>query len=401
MPSNSSEYLASGTNSPLPMPRNYPDVIAGGEGPYVEGPENRFIDLWMSFGAQLFGHADPELAQRLHDRVDDGWFFSNPTSLERSVARKLSSLIPCAERVRFATTGSDAVAYAVRAARAFTDQHRVLTIEGGYHGVHEGFMESDGVPPIRDEYIDSVPFNDVQTLEAHLRSGRYGAFIIEPVLANDGCVPPDPAYLERARELCTATSTLLIFDEVVTGFRLPGGSAQSYFGVKPDLSTFSKALANGVPLAAVCGREDVLQEFMPEGDVWFGATFNAHPLALSVADLVLDRVDDEFAETIGALGSDLRAHLQAEFDYYDVDATVQGLESMLTVAFDVDGFERGLHATNFNREKYHTFVSLAASEGVLFPPLSTDTTFLATTHDQVSDQTKTAITNAVEAFTDR
>jgi glutamate-1-semialdehyde 2,1-aminomutase len=390
--------IAGGANDPIPIPDTYPDWVHAGDGPYVYDEDgNEYVDLWMGFGGLLLGHADPQLSDVIADRADDGWFFSYPTTLERDVARTLCDTIPSAESVRFATSGSDAVAYALRAARAYTGHDDVLTIAGGYHGVHEGLMGTDGFAADPDDHLEFVPFNDLQRVREELASEEYAALLLEPVLANAGCVPPESDFLATVRDLCTDTDTLLIFDEVVTGFRLAPGGAQARFGVEPDVSTFSKAIANGLPLSAVCGRADVLSAFEPAGDVMFAGTFNGHPISLAGASHTIDRItEDGFQQTIDELGERFRSSAAAELATLDDQTAVQGIGSMATVAFGVDSFPHGLAVDAPDKERYREFVAAAATNGMLLPPLATETMFFAPVHEPIMDDVEAALADTVD-----
>lgn len=192
--------------------------------------------------------------------------FLYQTLLEKEVAKIIHSIIPSAERVRFATTGSDAVAYSIRASKAYTGRNKVLSIVGGYHGVHDGMIQSAGTP--NTLFPDLVPFNDVEAVEKKLKTKEYACFLLEPIMANSGCTPPQKDYLKKIREICSKTDTILIFDEVVTGFRIGLHGAQGFYNVIPDLSVFSKAIASGLPLSVVCGKKEIMETFIPTGNVF-------------------------------------------------------------------------------------------------------------------------------------
>lgn len=393
-------YLAGGTNTPIPIPRYYPQWIKGGKGAYVYDIKNKkYIDLWMGYGALLLGHTDIGLIHRITERLKDGWFFSIPSELELDVAELIHKLVPSAEKIRFATTGSDAVAYAVRVARTYTSRKHILSIIGGYHGVHEGFVQTSGIIDSLRNFIDYIPFNDIESAEKYLRTRKYAAILTEPVLANAGCTPPEENYLWEMRELCNQTDTLLIFDEIVTGFRLDKGGAQTYFGVVPDISIFSKALANGLPLAAIVGKEEIMNCFYPKGNVFFAGTFNAHPLSLCAAKYILEKISKEnFHEKINKMGKELREFIIKEIDSMGIFACVQGIGSMLTITFGCEKFEQGLYLTKFSEDLYYMFIENSARLGVLFPPLPTETVFLSPVHELCLPQIKDIIRKSLEAI---
>lgn len=392
-------FLTGDSNTPLPFPDGYPDWVTSGDGAHVyDADGTAYVDLWMGFGALPFGHADPEVAAAAEDRLDDGWFFSNPSATEREVAELLHETIPCAESVRFATSGSDAVAYAARAARAYTGRERILTVAGGFHGIHDGFLPSDGIVDDRREKLTFGRFNDLDAMASELGSGEYAAVVLEPALANAGCTPPADGFLQGLRECCDETDTLLIFDEVVTGFRLAPGGAQERFGVEPDLATFSKAIAGGFPLSAICGRDDVMREFMASGDVMFAGTFNAHPVSLAAAKSVVTRLrDDDVQAHLDALGERFRSFLRDEATALDATVAVQGIGSMTTAAFGVDSFPHGLAVDEPDEERYRAFIEAAAEQGLLMPPLATETVFLSPVHEPMMDEIEDGLAAALRA----
>lgn len=383
-------YLSGGVNSPIPIPESYPNNIVAGEGPYViDSNGQKYIDMWMGYGALLFGHADKDIIQAITERIKNGWFFSYQTKIEKDFSAVLHELIPCAERVRFATTGSDAVAYAIRAVRAYTSRDLVLSVIGGYHGVHEAMIASEGLAYKHEP--DLVHFNDTrESLEA-IRTKKYACMLLEPIMANSGCTPPLPDYLQALRNVCDETETVLIFDEVVTGFRTNLGGAQKKYGVTPDLSTFSKAIACGFPLSVVCGKASIMEEFIPTGKVFFAGTFNAHPFSLAVATRVIEKLrDGKIHSQITKLGNRLRSFISSAINKYGLDACVQGTDSMLTVAFGCKDFIHGIKNEKFNQKAYDIFVKKMAERNILFPPLPTETVFLSPVHEVVIDKIEKA-----------
>ncbi len=282
-------YLAGNTNSPIPIPPYYPSNIISGSGPYVMDKNgDKYVDLWMGYGALLFGHADPEIIETIQKDIKKGWFFSYQTYLEKELSEIIHNIIPCAEKIRFATTGSDAVAYYIRVSRAYTGRKKVLSIIGGYHGVHEGMIPSDGT--LSDLCPDLIPFNDIETVEEKLKNKKYACFLLEPILANSGCTPPQDNYLKKIKEICNKTGTVLIFDEIVTGFRINIQGAQGFYNVIPDLALFSKAIAGGFPLSIICGKKDLMEKFIPTGDVFFAGTFNGNPISLVIAKTIINKL---------------------------------------------------------------------------------------------------------------
>lgn len=377
-------YLAGKTNSPIPIPEYYPENIVGGKGAYVINKDGKeYIDLWMGYGALLFGHADADIISVAKESMENGWFFSYQTEIEKKFSEIIHGIIPCAECVRYATTGSDAVAYALRVARAYTGRKDVLSVTGGYHGVHEGMVSDIGVNT--NVLPCKVPFNDISKAREELNKKKYACMILEPVLANSGCTLPDEDYLSELRRSCDETGTVLIFDEIVTGFRLGIGGAQKRFGVTPDISLFSKAVTGGFPLSIICGKEAIMENFIPNGTVFFAGTFNGHSLSLAVAKTIIVKLDDDFYQKNRKLGERLSRWIVDCLCDLEINGCVQNIDSMLTLAFGCKSFRKGLSEEEFDGGAYDRFIREMASRGILFPPLPTETIFLSPVHEEVID----------------
>lgn len=397
--------LPGGVNTPVTRPDFYPDAIARGDGAVVEtGEGEEYIDLHMAYGAQLFGHADPQIRARVEETMEDGWLFAEPHPLLHDIAARVVDLFPGAELAKFAVTGSDVVAYAVRCARSSTGCTDVLHVDGSYHGVHEGLVPSDGVPEAVADATMKVPFNDADAVRDELQTGDYAAVLLEPVLKDVGCVLPTEGYLQAVREACTETGTLLVFDEVLTGVRIGPGGIQSKFGVTPDLTTVSKALAGGLPLSVVCGREEYMTEFTPAGDVWLAGTFNANPVGLAAADAVVERITEEpVYEDLAAFGDEFRSFLRDEFARYSIDVCVQGIDSIVTIALgmEADEFTRGLHHCDFAHEYYPAMVQAGMEAGVLLPPSTMQSMYLSTAHLDHRPELRSAFSEIVSQISDK
>ncbi len=391
-----SNFLTGGCNSPIPIPDSYPSDIVSGKGPYVyDADGTKYIDMWMGYGALIFGHADSDLVDKVSQAAKEGWFYSYQTKLEKELSVVLHEVIPSAESVRFATSGSDAVAYAIRAARSFTGRSDVLSIVGGYHGVHEGMIPSSGTTYSGN--VDFVNFNNLDEAIVAIKSKKYACMILEQIMANSGCTPPEAGYLEGIRQVCTETGTVLIFDEVVTGFRVGLGGAQKKFGVTPDLSTFSKAIASGLPLSVVCGKKQIMEGFIPTGNVFFAGTFNAHPLSMAVAMEVIKKLQDGVVHTkMSQLGNRLRSFIASCIEKYELNASVQGIDSMFTIAFGCKSFKTGIKNEKIDDQTYEAFIKGMAEKGVLFPPLPTETVFVSPVHEEVIELIELAIDNTLK-----
>jgi glutamate-1-semialdehyde 2,1-aminomutase len=351
--------LVEGVSSPSRGRVNYdvPIFMASGAGGRItDADDNEYVDLMMAYGALLHGHAHPRLVAAGERALRRGTLFATATEIEAEVAERIARLVPGAERVRFANTGTEATMAAIRIARAVTGRPLVVKFEGHYHGWHDAFLVSShprdaatlGDPANPPRVLDSeglpegavadtvvCAWNDAELLATCLERhrGRVACVISEPVMANMGVIPPRPGYLADMRRLCDEHGALLIVDETVTGFRLAPGGCQALYGVTGDLATFGKALGAGLPLAAITGRAEVM-DVLAGGRVLHYGTQNAPNLALAVTAESLDMLtehDGAAGARMTRLGERLAAGLADAFAAASIPALVQGVGPMLQV----------------------------------------------------------------------
>jgi glutamate-1-semialdehyde 2,1-aminomutase len=356
------QSLVEGVNSPSRGAAVYspgPIMLERGQGSRVwDADGNEYIDFMMSFGALIQGHAHPALVQTVSQAMASGPHFAAATSAEIEAAERFRRMVPSAEVVRFTNTGSEATMLALRLARAHTGRRKFLKFEGHYHGWYDPFLlnahshppeqlgtvenparipDSEGIPPSTFDDVVLAPWNDVSALEQILRRQGHelAAVITEPIMANMGCILPRDGYLQRMRELTRDCGTLLILDEVVTGFRYAPGGCQEYYGVQPDISTFGKALGAGFPVGAVAGPRSILERMSwGEKMVLHYGTFNGHRLTMKVVAANLDMLSAEHAyRQLHAVGNAAIAGLKEVFRRRDVKAIVQGFGPMFQIYF--------------------------------------------------------------------
>jgi glutamate-1-semialdehyde 2,1-aminomutase len=283
-----------------------PFFVSTGRGARLRDVDGKsYVDYVQSYGPHLFGHAPDFVVRALARAARGGTSFGAPTELEIRLAERVTRMVPSIEMVRFVNSGTEAAMSAVRLARAATGRSRVVKVDGGYHGHADGFLVSAGSgvatlaiagsPGVPDEIAaltTIVPYNDANALEDAFRRfpGNIAAFVLEPVATNMGLVPPAPGYLEAARELTTRHGALLVFDEVITGFRLAAGGAQELFGIRPDLTVLGKIIGGGLPVGAYGGPRDLLEKVAPSGKVYQAGTLSGNPLAMAAGIAMLREI---------------------------------------------------------------------------------------------------------------
>lgn len=335
--------------------RPTPLVFREGRGPIlIDVDGNAFIDYYLGMGPMILGHSPAVVVDAVKEQVERGILYAGQSEVEYEAARLVAARVPCAQRVRFCSSGSEAVHAALRVARAATGRGKVVKFEGHYHGWLDGVywsvapsLDRAGEPgsprPVSESGGQSeadahglvvLPWNDLPGLADRLRSRDCAAVIMEPVMFNTAGAMPQPGFLEGARRVCAETGTLLVFDEVITGFRVAPGGAQEHFGVTPDLAVLGKAIANGFPVAAVVGRADVMELFAPQGGVVHGGTYNAQPVAMAATVATLRALADPLVQSrIDEAGTSLMAGLRDAFADHGVPAQVNGFPGVFQVRF--------------------------------------------------------------------
>ena len=387
--------IPGGVNSPVrawkAVGGDEPFFARRGEGAYVEDTEGRrYVDWVMSWGPLVFGHADPEIVEAVQEAAADGTTFGAPTEREVELAEEIVDAVPSVEKVRLVSSGTEAVMSAVRLARGATHRDRILKFAGCYHGHADallaeagsglatlGLPSSPGVP--RGAAADTIvtAYNDTDAAAAAVE--RYGeglaAVIVEPIAGNMGVVPPAPGFLEALRALCDASGALLVFDEVITGFRVARGGAQELYGITPDLTVLGKIAGGGLPLAAFGGRADVMDELAPAGPVYQAGTLAGNPLATAAALVALRRLrDPDVYRRLDETGAALEAGLSAP------GVTVQRVGGMLT-AFMTDGPVWNFpSARGADTERYGRLFRYLLGRGVYVAPSQFEAMFVSTAH---------------------
>jgi glutamate-1-semialdehyde 2,1-aminomutase len=390
------ELIPGGVNSPVRAMRavglDEPLFVQSGEGAYVETTDGRTLLDWvMSWGPLLFGHADSDTVEAVREAAVRGTSFGAATEAEVELAAEIADAVPSVEKVRLVSSGTEAGMSALRLARAFTKRDRILKTAGGYHGHADallasagsglatlGIPASPGVPTGAAEDTIVLPYNDTDAAaEAVMRHGEgLAAIIVEPVAANMGVVPPEPGYLQTLRRLCDVSGAVLVFDEVITGFRVARGGAQERFGVIPDLTVLGKIVGGGLPLAAFGGRAEIMDLLAPAGPVYQAGTLAGNPLATAAGLSVLRRLREE------AVYDELERRAELLEDGLSPFGRVQRVGALLTV-FASEGPVRNFgDAQGCDAERYAALFRHLLEQGVYFPPSQFEALFPSMAHGE-------------------
>jgi glutamate-1-semialdehyde 2,1-aminomutase len=388
-----SQYLAGGVSSSTRLNRalGHPLYIDRAEGCRVWDLDGReYIDLCCSHGATLLGHGDERVRAAVERALARGAPCSYENEQQAELGQVLCAVVPCLERVRFTGSGTEATMHCLRLARAFTGRTKILKFEGNFHGYHDQVMFAIGTPadklgpetapaafpgstgmvPGLEDHLVLVPYNRVELLEEafHKHAHELAAVLCEPVYYNAGCVLPSAAFMTALRALTRANGVLLIFDEVLSAFRMALGGAQEYLGITPDLCTLGKAVGGGYPLSVFGGRRDIMERLMPTGDCQHSGTYNGHPVSVAAALAAVSAFRQAgFYEHIHAVAHRLVGGMQAIFDRRHVTARVQGLGARFGIYFGISHAVTSYRdAVQHQRDRMLRFVASAVRHGVYF-----------------------------------
>ncbi|MCJ7453434.1 MAG: glutamate-1-semialdehyde 2,1-aminomutase [Steroidobacteraceae bacterium] len=395
------KVIPGGVNSPVRAFRGVggePIFFEKASGPHAWSADGRqFIDYVGSWGPMILGHADPAVIRAVQETVPNGLSFGAPTAIETVVARRIIELVPSIELVRMVSSGTEATMSAIRLARGYTGRNRIIKFEGCYHGHSDsllvkagsgaltlGVPTSPGVPAELAAYTTTLTYNDAAQVRAAFAEfgGEVACVIVEPVAGNMNCIPPVPGFLESLREECTRHGAVLIFDEVMTGFRVALGGAQQLYGIRPDMTTLGKIVGGGMPVGAFGGRREIMEHIAPLGPVYQAGTLSGNPVAMAAGLATLDGLSapgfhEKLAVTTDRLVTGLREAARAA----GIPFTTNHVCGMFGLFFsEVDKVTTFAEATACDVDMFKRFFHGMLDEGVYLAPSAFEAGFVSAAH---------------------
>ncbi|HYO05938.1 MAG TPA: glutamate-1-semialdehyde 2,1-aminomutase [Phototrophicaceae bacterium] len=395
--------IPGGVNSPVRFFQPYPFFVDSGNGSRIFTKEgNTLIDYCMGYGAVFLGHSNQEIALEVKNQIDKGSLFCIPTEKEIELAELCNKIIPSAEMVRITNTGAEATMHAIRLARAYTRKTKIIKFDGGYHGAFDyvlnkagsGASELEHTDGILDESVRktiTIPYNNIGALESAIKRDQesgdsdIACLIIEPVMANSGLILPEKDYLNQIRKITKQNNIVLIFDEVVTGFRLALGGASEFFGIKSDITTFAKALGNGHPISLIAGKKEIMSQLAPSGKVYQASTFAGNPISVtaSLKTLsILSENKDIIYPQVGKTCDRLVNGIKDVAHDKEIELTVNSIGSMFQAFFTKRPVNSYNDVKTSSITKFSELFKGLLDNGTFIPPSQFETCFISTSHNE-------------------
>jgi len=394
--------MPGGVNSPVRSFKSVggtPHFIAKGDGPYVFDVDgNRFLDFTASWGPLILGHSHPKIKDAIINAVEQGTTFGTPTERENLLAQMVVDAVPSIEKIRFVNSGTEATMSAVRLARGYTNRDLIIKFEGCYHGHGDFFLSnagsglatfdqpsSPGIPKAVVESTITVPYNDLNAVRDAFKANPndIAAIILEPIAGNMGVVSPSDGFLEDLRDLTTEFDAVLIFDEVITGFRVAHGGAQERFNVLPDLTTLGKIIGGGLPVGAYGGKAEIMAHISPEGSVYQAGTLSGNPISMAGGIATLKELNtDGLYEKLEEMGSYFADGLRQVAAENNMPIKVNQFGSMVGIFFTDSDISNFTHVANSEIETYNSLHRHLLDNNIYFPPSGYETFFVSTAHSK-------------------
>jgi len=392
------KYIPGGVNSPVRAFKGVggtPLFFKHAEGAYLfDEDDRRYIDYIGSWGPMILGHSDPRIKNALHAQVDLGIGYGAPTALETEMAKKVCELVPSIDLVRMVNSGTEATMSAIRLARGYTGRDKIVKFEGCYHGHVDsllvkagsgaltlGVPNSPGIPASLAEHTITLNFNDIDSVRETFKEigDQVAAIIVEPVAGNMNCIPPAPGFLEGLREVCDEHGSVLIFDEVMTGFRVSLGGAQGFYGVTPDLTALGKVIGGGLPVGAFGGKREIMEYISPLGPVYQAGTLSGNPLAMTAGLTTLNAISEPgFHDKLSAKVQRLTEGLKQAADEAGIPLTVQSAGAMFGLFFtEAESVSRFDQVMDCDAERFKHFFQGMLKEGVYLAPSAFEAGFVS------------------------
>ncbi|MEW8505940.1 MAG: glutamate-1-semialdehyde 2,1-aminomutase [Candidatus Thiodiazotropha sp.] len=410
------KHIPGGVNSPVRAFNGVggdPVFVDCAAGPYIFDPDgNRYIDYVGSWGPMILGHSHHDVIEAVASVINKGLSFGAPTELENRMAEKVCQLVPSMDLVRMVSSGTEATMSAIRLARGFTGRDKIVKFEGCYHGHSDSLLvkagsgmltlgepSSPGVPAALAEHTITLSFNDSQQVrETFAQTGdKIACIIVEPVAGNMNCIPPVPGFLETLREVCDQYGTVLIFDEVMTGFRVALGGAQGHYGITPDLTTLGKVIGGGMPVGAFGGRLDIMQKIAPLGPVYQAGTLSGNPVAMTAGLKTLELISATgFFEQLSAKVDDLVAGIMQQAEAAGIALAENHVGGMFGLFFSESPVTDYAAATACDLPRFKAFYHAMLERGVYLAPSAFEAGFVSQSHSE--EDIRNTIRAAGEAF---
>ena len=393
------KVIPGGVNSPVRFFKPYPFFVSSGFGSKIVTADHRtLLDYCMGYGSLILGHSYPQVLETIKNQLDKGTLFCIPTEMEVYLAELLTNIIPCAEKVRILNTGSESTMTAIRLSRAFNKRKKIIKFDGGYHGAYDYVLVKAGsgaanIPSSEGslEEISKetliVKYNDLEDLENIIKkeSGNISCLIVEPILGNYGLVLPEKNYLNNLRKVTRENDIILVFDEVITGFRLSLGGASEFFGIKPDLATFSKSLGNGFPIAAICGKAEIMDQLSPIGNVYQASTYAGNPISVSACIATIhilkankNTIYPQLARSCDTLVKGIRDSINKFDEFF----TINSIGSLFQIFFTSGKVTSTLDVVKSNQTLFEKFFLMLLQRDIFIPPSQYETCFTSFSHNE-------------------
>jgi glutamate-1-semialdehyde 2,1-aminomutase len=393
------KVIPGGVNSPVRFFKPYPFFVASGSGSKIVSVDHEtYLDYCMGYGSLIFGHSYLPIIESVRMQLENGTLFCIPSEKEVYLAEIMTKIIPCAEKVRLVNTGGEATMTAIRLSRAFTRRKKILKFNGGYHGAYDYVLVKAGsgaaaipssagsLKEISDETL-IVKYNDFGELERIIEkeSENISCLIMEPVLANFGLIIPEKNYLTEIRKITKKYGILLIFDEVITGFRLAVGGCSEFFGITPDIATYSKSLGNGFPIAAICGKKEIMDQLAPSGDVYQASTYAGNTVSVTAAITTIETLlknKNKVYPTIARLCDTLVMGIKDRVKDFDNRYTLNSIGSLFQIFFTREQVSTPLDILRSDQKLFANLFWDLLKKNIFIPPSLYETCFISYSHSE-------------------